>query len=109
MAVPPQHKPAPARAASASSYCSWAALRPAGRAADAEADTETAPRPPQPLRTFDDVKLDLVEEGAEVPQVLEAPTASQAPRAHDAPRAGLPNRTKVALLQQARTSRRMAP
>ena len=28
----------------------------------------SAPRPPQPLRTFDDVKLDLVDEGAEVPQ-----------------------------------------
>ena len=65
-----------------------------------------APRPPRPLRTFDDVKLDLVEEGAEVPQVLEAPTTSQAP-IHDRPPAprrapGLPNRTKVTLLQQAR-------
>ena len=55
----------------------------------------------QPLRTFDDVKLDLVEE--EVPQVLEAPTASQAPAPRMTRRApGLPNRTKVALLQQAR-------
>ena len=63
--------------------------------------TKRAPRPPRPLRTFDDVKLDLVDEGAEVPQVFEAPTASQAPRmTRRAP--GLPNRTKVALLQQAR-------
>ncbi len=61
-------------------------------------------RPPRPLRTFDDVKLDLVDEGAEVPQVLEAPTASQAPAPRMTRRApGLPNRTKVALLQQART------
>ena len=63
-----------------------------------------SPRPPRPLRTFDDVKLDLSEEGAEVPQ--EAPITSQAP-IHDRPPAprrppGLPNRTKVALLQQAR-------
>ena len=60
-----------------------------------------ASRPPRrPLRTFDDVKLDSSEEGAEVPQV---PITSQAP-IHDRPPAprrapGLPNRTKVALLQ----------
>ena len=61
-----------------------------------------APRPPRPLRTFDDVKLDF-DEGAEALQVtpLEAPTTGQAPRTtRRAP--GLPNRTKVALLQQAR-------
>ena len=62
-----------------------------------------SPRPPRPLRTFDDVKLDLFDEGAEVPQVLEAPTTSQAPAPRMTRRApGLPNRTKVALLQQAR-------
>ena len=64
-----------------------------------------SPRPPRPLRTFDDVKLDSGEEGAEVPQVtpLEAPTTSQAPAPRITRRApGLPNRTKVALLQQAR-------
>ena len=65
-----------------------------------------APRPPRPLRTFDDVKLDLSEEGAEVLQDTppEAPTTSQAPAPRITRRApGLPNRTKVALLQQARS------
>ena len=65
--------------------------------------TKRAPRPPQPLRTFDDVKLDLVEEDAPPAKTpLEAPTTSQAPRmTRRAP--GLPNRTKVALLEQARS------
>ena len=35
-----------------------------------------APRPPRPLRTFDDVKLDLFEEGCEVLQVSYSPPPS---------------------------------
>ena len=64
-----------------------------------------SPRPPRPLRTFDDVKLDSSEEAyAPLPKTpLEAPTTSQAPKPGITRRApGLPNRTKVALLQQAR-------
>ena len=62
-----------------------------------------APRPPRPLRTFDDVKLDLAEEGYAPPPKtpLEAPIHDRPPAPRRAP--GLPNRTKVALLQQART------
>ena len=66
--------------------------------------SKRSPRPPRPLRTFDDVKLDLSEE---VPQGSYAPptkTPLEAPIRPPAPRRapGLPNRTKVALLQQAR-------
>ena len=61
-----------------------------------------APRPPRPLRTFDDVKLDLSEEGYAPPPKTrsEAPIHDRPPAPRRAP--GLPNRTKVALLQQAR-------
>ena len=99
--APPQHKPG------AGTSCFCCALLAVGllcalREPPPPPTPTRAPRPPRPLRTFDDVKLDLVDEGAEVPQVLEAPTASQAPRmTRRAP--GLPNRTKVALLQQARS------
>ena len=47
-----------------------------------------APRPPQPLRTFDDVKLDLVEEGGRGPDsVGSTDREPSAGAAHDAPRA----------------------
>ena len=101
--APPQHKPG------AGTSCLCCALLVVGLLCALQEPPPPPPpklskRPPRPLRTFDDVKLDLVDEGAEVPQVtpLEAPIASPAPRmTRRAP--GLPNRTKVALLQQARS------
>ena len=104
MAAPPQHKPG------AGTSCFCCGLLVVGLlCALQEPEAPPTPKraPPRPLRTFDDVKLDSYEEVSRVSTPLDAPTTSQAP-SHDRPPAprrapGLPNRTKVALLQQART------
>ena len=74
MAVPPQHKPG------ACTSCLCLVLLVVGLLCALQDEppipkprTKRSPRPPQPLRTFDDVKLDLFEAGAEVLQVSYSP------------------------------------